>query len=645
VIRGNLNHLDAIDPKARAEREAKERELTDSLRERVQGKYASGSVSDKLDAERERREAFNQSQMGFFSTEQEPDMFGDAPKVEKPLGGDERYTLGHAAERTIAGMMPLVGHNFKPGQPVKIFNPTMSGPEGVLRQRAIKFIAANKRMSLSAGVGSGKTAMMLGAYSHLQSQGQAKKGIIVCPSTVIGGVGADALRFMEPGKFKWHCEPGASFEERMAAYKDPDTHFSVVTHQSFRDDLLKMASMKTGEPSGAIAEKMGAMSRKERAAYTKEVLGHHGIDFDFTAIDEGHNLLDRAGKENSMMSNVIGGVTDNAKYMISSTADVIKNDVSELHSALEKIDPEKYTSRDEFMRRYGVDTEGAKASLKREMLNKILPFKIEPKVRADKKEIQVKPTEAQNTALADLDKNIGRVRMARMTGKTDVEAMKAISPGQFRDAPEDQHEAIAKELSGSLGIIKGSAVRAIIDAHPESAKIDALAKIAGERKGKPGVVFAHSLEAVQNIKKRLEADGHRVITLTGGDSSADKAAKIRGFNPDKGDRTHDIMIASDAGATGANLQSGQWLTQFDTSHTAMTHAQRNGRIHRVGQKNDVELLDLVADHPSERAARARLKTKYALRELMSSPYEAGDDTGLAHFLHQRKVQQQADSLF
>lgn len=658
VIRGNLNHLDAVDPQARAQREARERELIDGLRERNQGKYASGSVSDKLDRSREEREAFEQSQMGFFSTEQEPDdmfggggdMFGDdapKPKPAKPLAADERHTLGHAAERTLAGMVPLIGQNAKPGQPVKLFNPTMSGPDGIMRQRSIKFIAANKRVALAAGTGAGKSAMMLGAFSHLQSQGKVKKGVIVVPSIVQGQMGAEANRFLEPGKYKWHCEPGGSFESRMASYKDPGTHFSVVTHQSFRDDVLKMASMKTGEEPTAIAERMESMPRKERAAFVKDVLAHHGVNFDFSSIDEGHGLLDRAGKENSRMSNVIGGVTDNTPYTISASADLVKNDVSEAASMMEKLEPEKHGDRAAFMRRYGVDTFGAKAALKREMLNNVISYKLDPKgVTANKQEISVKPSGGQKQALDDLDKNIGRVRTARMEGRTDVEAMKAISPDQFKGVASEEHEALAKELAGSLGIIKGSAVRAILDSHPESAKLDAVSKLAAGRKGKPGVIFAHSLAAVENIKKRLEADGHRVLTLTGSDSSADKASKLRGFNPDKGARTHDIMVASDAGATGANMQSGSWLTQFDSPMTAMGHAQRQGRINRVGQKNpNIELMDLVADHPSERVARQRLKDKYALRDLMSSPYEAGDDTGLAHFLHQRNVAQQQNSMF
>ena len=650
VVRGNLNHLDAVDPKARAAREAKERELIDGLRERDRGRYASGAVSDKLDAAREEQEAFDQSQMGFFSTEQD-DMFGgkpDAPKVDKPLQADERYTLGHAAERTIANMMGVVGQNFKAGQPLKIFQPTMSktkdNPEGVLRQRAIKIIEKNKRVALAAGTGAGKTAMFLGAFSHLKSQGKAKRGLMLVPSIVQGQVGAEALRFMKPGQFNWHCEPGASSADRIAAHKDGKHDFTVMTHQSFRDDMLHLGAQHAGIDTAAMAEKLDSMKPDERNEWMKGVMEKEGINYDYIAADEAHNTLNRTGKDNSAMANVIDSATANSPYFVHSSADLVKNDVSEAADIMAKMDRKRYGDKAAFMRRYGVNTEASKEALKRELVRHVLPFKIEPKVRADKKEISVKPTEAQNKALSELDKNLGKVRMARMEGKIDVAAMKAISPSSFKDVPESEHEAIAKELSASIGIMKGAAVRNILDSSPDSAKIDALSKIAMERKGKPGVVFAHSLEAVENIRKRLEADGHRVMTLTGADSSADKAAKIRGFSGETGASTHDIMVASDAGSTGANLQHGQWLTQFDTPMTAMTWQQRRGRIHRVGQQHDVELMDLIADHPSERKARERLKNKDALRELMSSPMEGLDDSSLAMFLHQRKVEQQ-NSMF
>ena len=99
------------------------------------------------------------------------------------------------------------------------------------------------------------------------------------------------------------------------------------------------------------------------------------------------------------------------------------------------------------------------------------------------------------------------------------------------------------------------------------------------------------------------------------------------------------MICSDAGAVGANLQRGKWLAQFDTPMTAMVHAQRNGRIHRVGQTEDVELLDLVANHPAERKARDRLSKKYDLRSIMTSPLDGLDDTGVAGYLQRVRAGQ------
>lgn len=635
VVRNNLNHLGAVDPAEREKRLSMERSLIDTLRERVAGKYVSGSVGDKLDALKEQKAAFEQAQMGFFASD---DLFGGggSDTVEAPLGADERRTIGHAAEAVIGKMMGAVGKNFEPGKPVKLFNPSMSGPEGAKRQRMIKLIEANKRVIAGAGVGSGKTGIGLGAFSHLHEQGKVKKGLFVVPSIVQGQFGAEALRFLEPGKFNWHAQPGASYEDRLAAYKDPDTHFAVVTHQSFRDDLLKMAvAAGKGKSPEAVAESMAGMSKDERKAFTKAVLDHHGIGWDYVMADEAHGLLNREGKENSRMSNAIEGVTDNADYYVHASGDPVKNDASEAFSLLQKMDGARYNDRAAFMRRYGGDTRAAKQGLQRELARHLYAFSLSPDVQVSKSEVKVPQSEAQQAALDTVEKHAAALRIAKMTGQVNLDAAKALAPSMFDGVPEDQHEEVAREVAKSVGILKQTAVRRVLDNHPASAKLSKVAELAAARKGQQGVVFAHSLEAVESLRKRLEADGHRVVTISGKDSSADKSAKIRKFNPDKGDPEADIIIASDAGATGANLQSGRWLVQYDTPDTAMTHAQRQGRINRIGQKNAVELIDLVADHESERRSRRRLANKYDLRDLLTTPLDGLDDSGLAYHLKQQ----------
>lgn len=645
VIRNNLRHLDATDPAAREKREQEHRALVDSLRERQQGRYAAGGVSDKIDAARDQQEAFEQAQMGFFAAEE---LGGgtDGDAAPAALGADERHTIGHVAERQIAAMMGRVGGNFKPGQPVNLWAPTMSGGKNAPRQRLVKMLAANKRVVAAFGTGSGKSLLQLAGFTHLHQQGQARRGLFLVPSIVQGQFAGEALRYLEPGKFNWHIEPGASRDERIAAYKDPSKHFAVMTHQSFRDDMLHLGAKHAGISEGEMADRLGAMSDDERKAWMGDLLKREGINFDYLTVDESQNTLNRAGKENSGLANVVDALSHHTPYYLQASGDPVKNDASEVHDLLRKMDPARYGDRAAFMRRYGADTLASKAALRREMARYVYPSKIDPDVRADRKESRVALSAGQRQALADLDRHFTNARLARMQGKVDVAAMKAISPASFDGVPPGQHEAVARDLQRSLGIMKSAAVARVISTHPDNPLVEDVAAKAAERKGKPGVVFAHSREAVRNIAARLEKEGHRVVVITGADSGKEKERKRLMFNPEQGEPQADILVASDAGATGMNIQRGQWLYQFDTPQTAMTHAQRNGRIFRTGQKSDVELIDGVADHPEVHKARERLQRKYGLREMMTSPMEGLDDTGVAHFLRQRRAEADAqDGLF
>jgi len=641
VITGNLDHLDAIDPDAREKRLADHRQLIDSLRDRVAGRYSSGSVRDKIDAAREAQEAMRQSQMSLFATEQEPDSY-----TETPLAKDNRYTLGHAAERDIAGMISVVGRNFKPGQPVKLWQASMNG-NYINQQRAVKLIDRNKRVVLAQGVGSGKTVIMLAGLTHAIEQGKAKRGIFVVPSIVQGQFAGEALRYLEPGKYKWHIEPGASREERIKGYKDQSNHFSVVTHQSFRDDMIYLAAQHAGVSENEMSHKVKSMDWKERKAWMREVMDASGIDHDYLAVDEGHDLLNRAGKEDSLMANVIDSVAHNTHYYVSASADPVKNDSSEIFDIMHKMDPERWHDKKAFLRKYGVDTPASKHELRRELARYFYPGRIDPGVKVKSNEISVQLNDHQKIAISEIDRAAAKARLTRMRGGLDVDAIKHLSPGSFDGVDTEKHKDIATALQENLGILKETAVRRAIDAHAHGAKLDALSKIAGERKGNPGVVFARSLQAVSQIAERLSKDGHRVVVLTGKNSAKEKAAIKAAFNPEMGDARADILVASDAGAVGMNAQRGQWLVQYDTSHTAKTHAQRNGRIHRLGQKKDIELIDLVANHATERRARKRLAEKYDLRGILTSPLEGLDDTGLASYLHRVRAEkeQKNGSLF
>lgn len=639
TIRHNLDHLDAVDPAAREARMAKDKELIDRLRNRVGGKYAAGSVADKIEAAKQEQAAMEQAQMGFFSSE---DLFGDAPAdggeaapQAAPLGADERHTVGHAAELQIAGMMAHVGQNFKPGQPTKLWGISMSGKYAA-QQRAIKLVDANKRVALAAGAGSGKTNMMLGAHAHLASQGKVKRSLMLVPSVVQGQFSGEALRLLEPGKFKAHIQPGASREERISAYKDAGTHIAVMTHQSFRDDMVHLGAQHAGISEEEMADRLQAMTPSQRREWLASTWEKEGINFDASFVDEAHETLNRMGKENSGLANVIEAAGHHTPYHVYSSGDPIKNDASEIHSLLFKMDPERYADRAAFMRRYGADTIASKQALQREMARHIFPTAITPDIERDRKTETVQLSAGQKAAMAEADKHLARARLAQRAGKVDVEAVRALSPRSFEGVPESEHEAIAANLQKAVGVLRSSAMQRIINAHPDNAKVARAVELVNSRPGRQGVIFARNRAAVEQYREALEKAGKRVVVITGSDSGKEKDRKRRMFNPEAGEPEADIMVASDAAAVGMNLQSGRYLIQHDIPDTAKTHSQRNARIDRIGQKNGVELIDMQADHAEERRSRERLSKKYALKDLMASPLDGLDDTGVAGAINARR---------
>lgn len=627
-IAHDLNHLDALDPEARERRLVEHRGLVDRLRNRVAGRYAGGSVAEKVDQARAAEEAAQQAQISLFGASEEPPPAPGAAEAPKEAELGQRYTIGHAAERQIAGMMPIVGKNFRPGEKAELWRPTMDG-KFIGRQRAVKLIAKNRRVILAAGVGSGKTSIMLSAFTHMKGEGKAKRGLFVVPSVVQGQFHGEALTLLQPGKFNWHCDPGASREERIAGYKDPKVDFSVVTHQAFRDDLLHLAAQREGSTPKAVAEKLDAMQPAERATFMRGVMEAEGIDHDYLATDEAHNLLNREGKQDSNLANVVDAVTAHPDMTyVSASADPAKNDASEVFDLLRKMDPGRYGDRDAFMRKYGVDTVASQEGLRRELAKYMFAGSIASGVTANKGEVAVKLSDAERGRIAEIDKAAAQARLARMKGGVDVAALRTLSPGSFEGVEEGRHGAVAAELNRSIGILRDMATHHVVNG---SSKVDAVVAEAGKRKGVPGVIFARRLDRVKEIAAKLKAEGHEVLTLTGAHSSAEKDRIKREF---KG--SNKIMVASDAAAVGANLQTGKWLAQFDTPMTAMLHRQRQGRIDRVGQTSDVDLVDLVADHPAERRDRKRLAEKYDLRNIMTSPLEGLDDTGIGAYLNRAR---------
>jgi hypothetical protein len=474
---------------------------------------------------------------------------------------------------------------------------------------------------------SGKTGIMLGALTTLHHDGKLKKAILAVPSVVQGQFGAESIRFVDPSTgFHVHARPGESYEQRLAAYRDPDQHAIVVTHQTLRDDTLQILGDHLGKgPEGARDFLMNTPP-KEAAAAVKEAFTKAGIDFNALMVDEAHGALDREGKVDSVLSKVMDAHSHNSDYVTMATGDPLKNDVSEVWSNLNKIDPHRYPpeSKDEFLRRFKNNTPLAKKSMAQELSRYWFNGRVDPGKDCYKSNLDVPLTDKQKAAVDQVELASGKLR----TGAPDaLKWARILAPKSFEGKPEADHAAIAERVRKAVGTMRESAMNRIINLDPEGGKMAEHVRIAKERiaQGKPVVIFSHNLQAVRAIQAAMEKAGIKATSLTGKDSSKDKAAKATAFNSGQAD----VIVMSDAGATGLNLQHGKCLIHHDLPATAMCHNQRTARIWRVGQKDNVESITLMADSPWEKNNMERVKHKGVLGEIFQDPTDYLDDAGLA----------------
>lgn len=610
-----------MDPERLAAMRKNAASLATGLRKRdTSGRLQEGAVADLMDEARKRRAAALQGQAPLFEKEEEPGL---------------RPTLGATLEAQIRAHIPGLAQSFEGiKRGVKVHEGVRMDGNKVQQQRAIQAITHLQRQGLYLGAGSGKTPIMLGALTELQKSGKVQKSILAVPSIVQQQFGAEAIRFIDPNSgFHVHAHPGESYAERLKAYRDPDKHAVVVTHQALRDDTLHILGDHLGMDSERTHEWAMSVPKDKLASTVKEAFAKAGINFQALMVDEAHGALDRDGKPDSTFSRIMDAHSRNVSHMVMATADPMKNDVSEIYSDLNHLDPYAYPDegKDEFMRRFGGDAELSKRSLAQQLTRYWTNGRVQLPTEAHRVEDAIELEPHQHTAIDKIDKAVGKLR----TGAEGEERMrwaKELAPEAFEGHPEGDHKAIAQMVARSVGTFREAAMNRAINLDPAGGKMIKAVQNAKDAKaeGKPSVTFCRNLAAVEALHKNMEAAGLKVVSITGKDSSKAKGEKLAAYQ--RGD--FDTIVMSGAGSVGANLQAGKMLQNYDQAMTAMEMNQRQARINRIGQTDNVEIRHLLANHPWEKQNTDRVKRKDTLGAIFQAPEGFLDDSGLAGTLRE-----------
>jgi len=165
----------------------------------------------------------------------------------------------------------------------------------------------------------------------------------------------------------------------------------------------------------------------------------------------------------------------------------------------------------------------------------------------------------------------------------------------------------------------------LVDKETEgSPKLDELETILDELcrlSGLKAVVFSQWERMTEMVERRVRRMGLGSVRLHGGVPSANRGALIDRFHDDDAVQ---VFISTDAGGVGLNLQCASVLVNLDIPWNPAVLDQRIARIHRLGQRQRVQVILLVAPDSYEERVLGLVQGKRVLFDNVVDP-EATED--------------------
>lgn len=147
-----------------------------------------------------------------------------------------------------------------------------------------------------------------------------------------------------------------------------------------------------------------------------------------------------------------------------------------------------------------------------------------------------------------------------------------------------------------------------------SSKIDALCDIIEDNPEQQIVVFSQSKQAIRLVKARMDRMKVSCIEFTGDTTPEDRTQAVKDFQAGNV-RVFAGTIA--AGGEGITLTAASIVVFLDRAWNPSRNRQAEDRLHRIGQKNAVQVIDIVAKDTVDAGRLQHINLKWSwLKELL-----------------------------
>ncbi len=199
----------------------------------------------------------------------------------------------------------------------------------------------------------------------------------------------------------------------------------------------------------------------------------------------------------------------------------------------------------------------------------------------------------QNTRISSLTET----DLAEMEIEDDVaEALEAMSLNMAEEIDELEHIiAVAKQAEFEHPDVKVEHL------------VDTIDNILSEDQHQKIIIFTEFVATQKYLQQLLENRGFTVSVLNGSMSIDERNEALQEFKTKTS-----IVISTDAGGEGLNLQFSNIIINYDLPWNPMKIEQRCGRADRIGQKRDVHIYNFIVADTVEKRVRDVLEKKLSV---------------------------------
>ncbi len=492
----------------------------------------------------------------------------------------------------------------------------------------------NVRYILADEVGLGKTIEAGLIIKELKARGLIKRILVVCPTGLVT---------------QWELEMQEKFDEKFHVIL-PEDYNTIRKITSNEDVYGQFDQVISPMDSIKPLEKRVGWSEERIDKYNEErIYSIINSGWDLVIIDEAHRV---AGSSGEVARHKLGHLLSAASPYILLLTATPHNGKTEPFLRLVRLIDEKafpnfkaivkeqvspYVIRTE--KREAIDNSGEK--LFKNRITRIIELSWDER-HSLQRELYEKTTQyvskGYNKAMRNRGKNMWFVFLLIMMQRLVTSSTSAIRQSlerrlsvlesqsfKYQNMTED--EFVEMELEGNME----EALQSIsLDLKEEMQELDELLVIAKqaeyqyvdvkiealtnivdslfeEDKKRKVILFTEFVATQDYLKGILSKKGYAISILNGSMGIDERNSALNDFK-----HTSNILISTDAGGEGLNLQFSDCLINYDLPWNPMKIEQRIGRVDRIGQMRDVQIFNFVLSDTVENRVKDVLEEKLSV---------------------------------